>query len=320
MEVHAKIKVSTNAQGLVLNPCGVATNGLAMYKLDVVPAGIVPDNAIHWSIASGDVNFYQSYNTGRTAIIRGGNTADSDFKLEVTIDGLPTTYKPYILGRVLNPTNVQVRAYIICDTNGVAAVSNSTINAWIVEANRIYRQVAMTFTLESVNSVTNQDWFDIADQTEFYDMASYTNEVGGLELYCVNSIYGNTVGLSNPSSVSGARRGIAVKNGAAPMVFAHEAGHACWLDDIPVWMSDNSPITQEKAGSLNWSGGTDTGYYNPALSHMSLVRRLLLYGKDYDLSIDIPLGSVMSKMDEEPYLETSFAVGLRENMTRNPEH
>jgi hypothetical protein len=71
------VTVATNEQGLILNPCGVGIQELAMYKVNVVPAGIVPDSAIHWSIASGDVNFYQNYNTGRTAIIRGCDTPES---------------------------------------------------------------------------------------------------------------------------------------------------------------------------------------------------------------------------------------------------
>jgi hypothetical protein len=312
------VTVSTNELGYIFNPCGVATEGLTMYKVDVVPPGIVPDSAIHWSIASGDVSFYQSHDTGRTAIIRGGDTPDSDFKLEVQIDGLPSTYKPYILGRVLEPKTVQVRAYVICDTNGVAAVSENTVTNWIAEANRIYRQVAMTFTLVSVTSVTNQNWFQIESDAVCYQMFYYTNNTSGLELYCVDGLH--HIAVASPPSVSGGGRGIAVRKDAPLMAFAHEVGHACSLFDIPIENLEEFSTSQEKAGSLNWSGGDGTGYYYPSLSHRNFVRRLLMYGKDFDASIDIPLGYVISKTTEEPYLETPFSVGLRETMNRNPEH
>ena len=72
----------------------------------------------------------------------------------------------------------------------MTAVSANTVTNWIAEANRIYRQVAMTFTLVSVQNVYNyDDWFDIDNSTEFQEMCSYTNHTGGLELYCVNSIF-----------------------------------------------------------------------------------------------------------------------------------
>ena len=151
---------STNAPLLV---CGqTVTNGV-----NGVQFLSGADSAIHWSVASGGVTFYGGHGTGREAIIKGGAT-ESDFKLEVEVDGLPLAVKPYIHGRVLEPKTVPVRAYIICDSNGVPAVTTATINDWIAEANRIYRQVAVTFTLASVTTVENQDWFDIGDTVEFY--------------------------------------------------------------------------------------------------------------------------------------------------------
>jgi hypothetical protein len=52
--------------------------------------------------------------------------------------------------------------------------------AFIVEANRIYRQVAVTFVLESVQNVHGHDlWFHIGDAVEFFQMTSYTNGTGG---------------------------------------------------------------------------------------------------------------------------------------------
>jgi hypothetical protein len=150
-------------------------------------------------------------------------------------------------------------------------------------------------------------------------MTSSTNNTGGLEVYAVSTLPGFSVGKSSLSSIIGAGRGIAIRADAPSMAVAHEIGHACWLDDIPAESLDESLISEVMAGSLNWSGGSGTDYYNSSLTHRSLVRRLLMYGKDFDASIDIPLASVKSKTTYSPYIETPFPVGL-ENMTRQPEH
>lgn len=280
-----------NEQGLIFNPCGVATNGLTMYKVDVVPPGIVPDSAIHWSIASGDVSFYQSHDTGRTAIIRGGDTPESNFKLEVQIDGLPSTYKPFIFGKVLAPKTVQIRAYVICDTNGVAAVSANTITNWVDEANRIYRQVATTFTLASFNSVTNRpDWFDIDSQEKFYDMTSYTNMTGGLELYCVGNMYANGLHSGLNLAYGDPRRGLAVKADATLQTLAHEIGHATGLFDMYDYDAGEGLVSEDKTLSLNWSGGMDTGHHSPSLAYRDLTYRVIMSSPNETISrADIPL-------------------------------
>jgi hypothetical protein len=309
------VTVATNEQGLILNPCGVGIHELAMYKVNVVPAGIVPDSAIHWSIASGDVNFYQNYNTGRTAIIRGGDTPESDFKLEVTVDGLPSTYKPYIHGRVLAPKTNQVHAYIICDSNGVAAVSANTVTNWIAEANRIYRQAAMTFTLASINSVTNQNWFNIVSVNDFYDMTTYAMDTGGVEAYFVSTIY-NEGGLSCAG-------GLAVQAGSGirrSNVFSHELGHACGLKDAYFDARDQSPVGNYLlGGDSNWSGGEGTGYYSPSLMHNDILKRLLMHGWLMDNTFeDIPVSGVRDFYDAFPQSFLKSA-GL-DFMNRQPSH
>jgi hypothetical protein len=285
------VTVDANAQGLILNPCGVATNGLAMYKVDVVPAGIVADSAIHWSIASGDVSFYQNYNTGRSAIIRGGDTPGSDFKLEITVDGLPSAYKPYIFGRVLASKSVQVRAYIIADSNGVAAVSNSTVYAWIDEANRIYRQVATTFTLTSIENIYDHDeWFDIDSSSKFDDMASYTNLTGGLELYCVGNMYANGLHSGLNLAYGDPRRGLAVKADATLQTLAHEIGHSTGLFDMYEYDPGDGLVSEDKTNPQNWSGGTNTGYHTPSLIYRDLTYRVLMSApQETTARGDIPL-------------------------------
>jgi hypothetical protein len=309
------VTVATNELGYIFNPCGVATGGLAKYKVDVVPPGIVPDSAIHWSVASGGVTMYAGYDTGPTAVIHGG-TSESDFKLEVSIDGLPSTYKPYIFGRVLEPKTVQIRAYIICDSNGVAAVNANTVTNWVAEANRIYRQVAMTFTLASVNSVTNQDWFDIGDDSGFQEMCAYANYTGGLELYCVHSIFDADGKHSDRRLTLGdARRGMAVASDARQSTPGHETGHACDLTDLYLYDSGDGLVSEDKTGAPNWSGGTGTGYHAPDLLYRDLSYRALMhrYG-----NTEIPLDSLSGVISTN---RVQISVGLNQMIpTRQPEH
>jgi hypothetical protein len=138
------VTTATNSQGVIVNPAGVAVGGLALYRVEVVPPGLIPDEDIHWSCNSGSVTFYAGHNTGGEAIVRG--VSPGAFTLEVSVGDLPATYHPYIHGQVLPPAVTPIHVYIICDANGTPAVSTATVDAWVAEANRIYQQAAMTFT------------------------------------------------------------------------------------------------------------------------------------------------------------------------------
>jgi hypothetical protein len=311
------VTTDANEQGLILNPCGVATNGLTMYKVDVVPPGIVPDSAIHWSIASGDVSFYQSHDTGRTAIIRGGDTPESNFKLEVQIDGLPSTYKPFIFGKVLAPKTVQIRAYVICDTNGVAAVSANTITNWVAEANRIYRQVAMTFTVASISNVTDRtDWFEIENDNEITQMFSYVDVNSGLELYCVKSING-ALGKSTTPQTSGVTEGLTVSSDAFLNTLAHEIGHSCGLMHVDTEGYGDGLVAENLVESPNWSGGSETGYYEPTLKYRDLTPRIIMSTTGGNSRAEIPLYGVQGMYQGTLFL---MSVGLQQMTTREPEH
>jgi hypothetical protein len=181
------ITVSTNSQRVIYNPAGVADEALALYRVEVVPEGIIPDAAIHWTRSNGNVTFYEGRDTGREAIIRG--VTPGDFTLEVSIDDLPVAYRPYIHGRVLEPTVTPIHVYIICDAAGSPAVGTNTVNAWVAEANRIYRQAAMSFYVAGLEYVVSTNWYVIDNDTEFVQMCSYTNGTDGLELYCVGGMY-----------------------------------------------------------------------------------------------------------------------------------
>gem|GEM_PF-5217929 len=307
------ITAEANEHGVIYNPAGVGYGGLAMYKVYLAYEGSVADERIQWSIESGGVNFYSGHNSGRTAIIRGGSS-ESDFKLVVSIDGNPG---PYIHGKVLEWKTVPIDVYIICNDAGVQAVSEETVDTWIAEANRIYKQVAMSFTKASVSFVTNNDWFDIDDSAEFAAMCSYANATSGLELYCVNTLPFEWAGAHSHMSISplDARRGMAVKKDAPITTLAHEIGHACNLDHINYSLPNK--VKKELVLEPNWSGGQGTGYHNPELLHKELVKRIIMHSPYSSLLGDIPLSPVMGT--SEYGTVSSQSVSL-EDMNRTPTH
>jgi len=227
-----------------------------------------------------------------------------------------SAYKPHIFGKVLTSTTVPIHAFIICDSNGVAAVSENTVADWIAEANRIYRQVAMTFTLASVSSVTNQSWFNIDSDVRFYQMTSYTNYTGGLELYCVKSING-LLGKSTTPATSGETEGLMVSSEAFLNTLAHEIGHSCGLMHVDTTGYGDGLVAEDLVESPNWSGGSGTGYYEPTLKYRDLTPRIIMSTSGGESRAEIPLYGVQGMYQGALYL---MSVGLEQMTTREPEH
>jgi len=239
----------------------------------------------------------------------------------VRVGDVPETGCPYIHGRVLQPTVTPIHAYIICDANGTPAVSTNTVHAWVAEANRIYKQAAMSFYVAGeVEYVVNTNWFVINSSTEFRQMCSYADVSEGLELYCVRNIT-FAAGLHSDMNFASSdpRCGIAVgATDAESTTFAHEIGHACGLNDIQYKFTQDT-INCDLVGESNWSGGDGTGYYEVDLKHTVLVQRLLMYYKEGPLKDDIAIGTVMGTDKDlpNPY---PVGVGLQSMNTRTPSH
>jgi hypothetical protein len=235
---------------------------------------------------------------------------------------MPTDYRPHIHGRVLTPTITPIHVYIICDADGTPAVGTDTVNAWVAEANRIYRQAAMSFTVASVEHVYgHSDWFDLDSSVKFTELCSYASETGGLEVYCVGEItFVSAFGIHSDQNFGGKdpRRGIAIKAAANLNTLAHEIGHACGLRDIRYPFVGDS-VSVDFSGTSNWSGGEDTGYHPPNLEHDELVRWLLMYYMGNAQKSDIAIGEIIGTNPDMqiPYL---IGVGLNDMGFREPRH
>jgi len=296
---------------------------MGVFKIDLQPASF-PDDQISWIDNSGRVSFPYG-NKGRMVTVKGETLGD--FKLTVQIGSVVDNWSPYIFGRVVDSTETALHFFVICDANGTPAVLEAQIDLWVAEANRIFRQVGMSFTKASVKYLNEPQWFQIGGQIDFRNMLSHTNNVGGLEVYCIDKFVGDykdTLGAAIPgnpgSTVQMAVCGIAMAANAHPSTLAHEIGHACGLRDII-----NGPlqdlVREELVGADNWSGGSGTGYYPRDLKHMDLIKVLLMYQYQGDSERgDIPLGNVMGYDPYDytfPYVIKSLPIGLK-SMNRQP--
>lgn len=156
--------------------------------------------------------------------------------------------------------------------------------------------------------------FAISDSTEFYQMCSYANNTGGLELYCVGSMYVPGLHSDMRLPFGDSRRGMAVSADASLQTLSHEIGHACGLSDMYKYDAGDGLVSEEKAYPLNWSGGNGTGYYSPTLSYRDLTHRVIMHNHD---QTDIPL-YYLSGMCES--IRVQINVGLPTMGTREPAH
>ncbi len=204
---------------------------------------------------------------------------------------------------------------------GVPAVSASTVTNWVNEANRIYRQAAMSFTLASVEEVHGHDeWFNINNKTIFEQMCSYTNNTGGLELYCVNKIFNDNIkGLHSDRRLSSgdARRGLAITASARNEAFSHEAGHTCGLADLYAHDVIAGTVSVEMVGVRNWSGGEGVGYYPAGRLYSQVMYSVLMHNH---FNCVIPLGFLKATIKDSGGMQGEVSVGLDQMSTREPIH
>ena len=276
----------------VYNPSGIKVGGTATYRIDVYPASI-PDSEIVWSCTNAYIAFPNG-NSGRMVTV--GASSEGMAKLTVDIAG----YKkgpPAIWAKGLSNTTVNITFFIICDENGVPAVTPDFVTNSLARANNIYSQAAMTFGQQgAIHYITNQNWTVVEKGTfppywdECYEITSFTNGTGGLEVYFVNTIEGAN-GLYQSSG-----RGILVSSLASINAMAHEIGHACGLADIYVdrpGITIGTNLTCSAWLPQDWNGGPSPLYYEPGTKQELIIKRLLMHGVDSTFTThDMPMGNI----------------------------
>ena len=133
----------------VVNPSGIEVGSNAQFEITVEPTSIA-DSEITWSSTNSNITFPNG-NTGRSIAVRA--TGQGLAKLKVDIAGYSKA-PPTIELKGLTNSTVPISFFIICDENGVPAVSTGKVASVLTRANEIYQQVAMTFVQKGTITYT----------------------------------------------------------------------------------------------------------------------------------------------------------------------
>ena len=132
-----------------------------------------------------------------------------------------------ILWRCAYCVPIPLRCLIVGGEGGVLPVSAETVSNKVNEVNRIYRQAAMSFVVESCVVTNAMGLFEI-DETNTVQRSrlySMLPNGDGLKMIFVNRISGDPEAFWS-------HYGIIISASAQAVVVAHEIGHACGLEDV----------------------------------------------------------------------------------------
>ena len=167
---------------------------------------------------------------------------------------------------------IKLYCWIVKNDRGESPHSEVSISNQVESVNRIYSQVGMTFSIETISCtnstrLTHVDYSNAAQKAE---LCSLTNLTDGLEIYFVETITDRTVAFCGMS-------GIVVSRNFSDTTLAHEIGHACGLSDIYDSYSRETDLVvtgmpQKVYFTHDW------GWYPENVTQAQLVQRLLMYG------------------------------------------
>lgn len=181
---------------------------------------------------------------------------------------------------------IKLYCWIVQDDGGRSPHSETTLTNHLATVNRIYSQVAMRFSIESI-SYTNSTRLTAVNYTndvQNAELCALGHVTDGLEVYFVNSITHNVTAFQWS-------HGIVVGDRANGTTLAHEIGHACGLSDIYDVFPDETSLAV--VGNPERNRFThDWGWYPENLTHADIVKKLLMYGYGSDTKGDISRGDV----------------------------
>ena len=284
----------------------------AYFKVDVSPSAF-PDSDIIWRRNNDNVEFVGG-DSGREVHVRGKTVGETE--LEVVIGGR-TRSAPCFTLNVVTQRTFKITAWIVTGKNDTFPRRVEDVENMIAPLNDIYRQVGVSFYLDSVivtnipaaynllyDTTTNDIW-------HFYRLVDIGRNTGGIECYFVNDLV-RANGKRGPAAAN-CDCGIVLTAGAAANVLAHEIGHAFGLKDVyasnrekdtSILPSDELSVGLERIRCSScwedWNGGCqghgDGGerYYRAGTTLENVLHRLVMYGVDQegDGQRDLSCGNV----------------------------
>ena len=179
---------------------------------------------------------------------------------------------------------VKLRCWIVSDgsrNDCTAEIVSNHING----VNQIFSQVCMRFAIHSI-SYTNDPYLanvHITNTVQWLALTALEQNTGMLELYFVPSLSGGATAFH-------VSKGIVVGPSANVRSISHEIGHACGLPDVYDSHSQTSLVVQGFPSKERMPD--DWGWYSPSLTHVDLLKRLLMFGVRSDTKADISYGDV----------------------------
>jgi hypothetical protein len=286
------ITCETNSIGYTVNPSGVPMDGgFGTFKITVEPVALVPDSDIEWIPHDPtSVEFLNNNVHGREVGMGLYNGAVQT--VDVMIKDL--VHPPPEISFAGHATRtIPVRFMVTCedDGNNPAATATQCTN-WIQEANGIFDQIGVELILQSVSYTNRQEWWEL-DFTNKVEMAALRDSLpagSGFEVYVINSFdNGGNISAVNSSG------GTIIKKDAFASSLCHELGHQLGLYDIYESEGDMSVADDILIADWlphDWTGDDGVSYYNPAITHHAVLKRLLMFGRRNADKCDIPLGNV----------------------------
>ena len=284
--------------GHIVNPCCAVIGADTHMRVKVLPEEY-PDSRIKWRVVEGTGSFPDG-DTGRDVVFRASGQEGETVVLQVDVGDCPGN-APQFTMQTTAMHEVKIYPCVISMAEHVPPADAAKIAAMIDEANIIFRQVGMLFSLGApIRNLVNDKWskdglVDLATGMEIRNLMSGTD---GVEVYFIE---GSNVGGEPLGQFE--RRGILVRAAANARTFAHELGHACGWPDIYLSPGEQKARGTEQVPNFilpvreewlrdDWNNGTGDRFYSKLLCHSDIVDRLLMRGRGSEVKADIPLGLV----------------------------
>ena len=191
------------------------------------------------------------------------------------------------LGQCARCEPIPLRCLIVGGDGGVLPVSAETVSNKVNEVNRIFRQAAMSFAVESCVVTNAVGLFEI-DETNTVQRSrlySMLPNGDGLKMIFVNRISGDAEAFWS-------HYGIIISASAQAVVVAHEIGHACGLEDVYSEYAGSNFVVAVSGKAKKERMPDDWGRYSGRPSQSEMVQRLLMYGFAGRSGVDISYGDV----------------------------
>lgn len=180
---------------------------------------------------------------------------------------------------------VKLCCWIVRNNDGAAGFTATEVTNLVSGVNQIYRQVAMSFVIDSLSYTNNTYLSDLvySNRAQRNAICNITNNTGALELYFIHELNGSPTAFHNIN-------GIVIGPSANERSVSHEIGHACNMRDIyDVHQGTSLSVTGFPAKVRM---PDDWGWYPPSLTHADLVKKLLMYGFKSNIKTDISYGDI----------------------------